>query len=371
VIRSERAHPRSAKKAVLKRDDRQHAAALIIAGGRGTRFWPASRAHRPKPLFAVDGEQSLLAATIARLQPLIPAERIFVLVGSEHAGVFRRALKGLLTPANLIIEPSGRGTTVAIAYGAAIIARRCGEGTTVVALPADHHIPQAKQFRQTLSDAIALATHPAAIVVVGVTPTRPATGYGYQEIGPSLGVGFKVARFVEKPKLKRAQRMVRSGKFLWNAGIFVMRIATLKAELARHAPALAIAMERLAAMKPTALRSAYGKLKFDSFDRVVAERSRNLIGVRARFGWDDVGSWEGLWEAQRGGADSVVCGNVVALDSHGVLARGGKRLMVMLGVTDLIAVDTDDAILIAKRSRSQEIGSALEELKRRGFGDYL
>jgi mannose-1-phosphate guanylyltransferase len=356
---------------VLKRTDRQRATALIIAGGRGTRFWPESRTHRPKPLFAVDGRQSLLAATIARLQPLIPAERIFVLVGAEHAAVFRRAVKGLLAPANLILEPSGRGTTVAIAYGAAVIARRCGNEAIVAVVPADHHVPQAKQFRRTLTDAIALARHPDAIVVVGVTPTRPETGYGYQEIGPSIGAGFKVVRFVEKPDLARARRMVRSGKFLWNAGIFVMRIVTLQDELEQHAPTLATAMRRFAAMKPAALRSAYAKLKFDSFDRVVAEKSRNLIGVRARLRWDDVGSWEGLWEAQRGGTDSVLSGNVVTLDSQGVLARGGKRLMVMLGVTDLIAVDTDDAILIAKRSRSQEIGRALEELKRRGYGDYL
>jgi mannose-1-phosphate guanylyltransferase len=356
---------------VLKRTDRQRATALIIAGGRGTRFWPESRINRPKPLFAVDGRQSLLAATIARLEPLIRAERIFVLVSAEHAGVFRRALKGLIAPANLIVEPSGRGTTVAIAYGAAVIARRCDDQAIVAVVPADHHIPQAKQFRQTLTEAIGLARHPDAIVVVGVTPTRPETGYGYQEIGRSLGVGFKVTRFVEKPDAAQARRMLRSGKFLWNAGMFVMRVATLKAELARHAPVLATSIDRFAKMKPAALRNVYGKLKFASFDRVVAEKSRNLIGVRARFGWDDVGSWEGLWEAQRGGANSVISGNVIALDSAGVLARGGKRLMVMLGVTDLVAVDTDDVVLIAKRSRSQEIGRALDELKRRGFGDYL
>ncbi|HXD89930.1 MAG TPA: sugar phosphate nucleotidyltransferase, partial [Candidatus Binataceae bacterium] len=171
---------------MLKRTDRQRATALIIAGGRGTRFWPESRINRPKPLFAVDGRQSLLAATIARLEPLIRAERIFVLVSAEQARVFRRALKGLIAPANLIIEPSGRGTTVAIAYGAAVIARRCDDQAIVAVVPADHHIPQAKQFRQTLTEAIGLARHPDAIVVVGVTPTRPDTGYGYKAIGRSL-----------------------------------------------------------------------------------------------------------------------------------------------------------------------------------------
>ncbi len=355
----------------LKQVDRGRTAALIIAGGRGTRFWPEGRSHRPKPLFAMNGKNSLVAETLTRLQPLIPPDRIFVLVAADHAGAFRKALKGLLNPDNLIVEPQGRGTAVAIAYGAALIAKRLGDQAIVAVMPADHHIPEGKQFRQTLSDALELATGPEALVVVGVPPSRPETGYGYQEIGQPVGKGFKVKRFVEKPDLAKARRMVKSGKFLWNAGMFVMRVATLKAELARHAPGLGAAMDRFAKLKPVALRKAYGELKFDSFDRVVAEKSSNLISVRARFGWGDVGSWEGLWEAQRGDSHSVVTGNVVALDSKGVLARGGKRLMVMLGVTDVIAIDTDDAILIIERTRSQEIGQALEELRRRGYHDYL
>ena len=356
---------------MLKQAERKRAAALIIAGGRSTRFWPEGRSYRPKPLFAMDGKHSLVAATIARLQPLIPTDRIFVLVAANHAAIFRRALKGLLAPANLIVEPEARGTTVAIAYGAAVIARRLDDHAIVAVMPADHHIPEAKQFRRSLAEAIALATRPEALVVVGVTPNRAETGYGYQAIGAAIGTGFKVTRFVEKPDRAQAQRMVRSGKFLWNAGMFVVRVATLKNELKRHAPSLAEAMERFATMKPAALRSAYGKLKLASFDRVVAEQSRNLIGVRARFSWGDVGSWEGLWEAQRGASHSVVSGNVVALDSTGVLARGGKRLMVLIGVRDLIAIDTDDAILLIERTRSQEIGQALEELKRRGLHGYL
>jgi mannose-1-phosphate guanylyltransferase len=346
-------------------------AALIIAGGRGTRFWPEGRLHRPKPLFAYDGKTSLLAETVARVQPLIPPDRIFVLVAADHARAFRRAIKGLLPSRNLIVEPEGRGTAVAIAYGAALIARRVGENPTVAVMPADHYIPQAQQFRETIGEAAGLAASYDAIVVVGISPTRPETGYGYQQIGRPVGSGFKVARFIEKPDAAKARRMVRAGKFLWNGGMFVMGVATLARELCEHAPRLAAAMERFARMKPAELRTVYHKLAFDSFDRVVAEKSRNLIGVRARFGWDDVGSWEGLWEAMRGDAHSVVTGNVVALHSTGVLARGGKRLMVLLGVEDLVAVDTDDAILIVHRSRSQDIGQALKELERRGLHDFL
>lgn len=355
----------------MARAEKPPLAALIIAGGRGTRFWPEARSHRPKPLFRFDGETSLLKDTIARVQPLIPPEQIFVLVAADHAKAFKREIKGVLPPTNLIAEPEGRGTAVAIAFGVAVIARLVGSDAVVAVMPADHYVPEAKQFRETIASAAKLAVGEDAIVIVGVTPTRPETGYGYQQIGKPIGEGFKVARFVEKPDAAKARRMLRSGKFLWNAGIFVMTVATLARELSEHAPALGKAMDRLGSLKRTERDLVYHDLQFDSFDRVVAEKSSNLIGVRARFGWDDVGSWEGLWSAMRGDSHSVVTGNVVALESTGVFIRGGKRLMVLLGVEDLVAIDTEDALLIAHRSRSQDVGKALEELKRRGLHDFL
>lgn len=346
-------------------------AALIIAGGRGTRFWPESRAGRPKPLFSIDGKTTLLGDTIARLQPLIPRERIFVLASADQAPAFRRAIRNSLPPRNLIVEPEGRGTAVAITYGVAAIARRCGDDTAAAVMPADHHIQPAAGFRRTIAEALALASRNDSIVVVGVTPARPETGYGYLRIGETAGTGFRVARFIEKPPPAAARKMMRSGAYLWNAGMFVMRAAALAAELERHAPGLAEAMRRFAAMKRTAPPAYYRTLEFDSFDRVVAEKSRNVLGVRAQFGWHDVGSWEGLWEALRGKESNVMSGNAIAFGADGVLARAGKRLMVLIGVSDLVAVDTGDAILIARRSRSQEVRSAIDELRRRGLDRYL
>jgi mannose-1-phosphate guanylyltransferase len=348
------------------------AAALIIAGGRGTRFWPESRAGRPKPLFAIDGKTSLLEETIARTRPLIPQERIFVLVAADQRDAFRRAMRGLLPPQNLIVEPAGRGTAIAIAYGGAVIARRLGSETVIAVTPADHYVTPATGFRATVASAIALAATNEAIVVVGVTPTRPETGYGYQKIGRAVGAGFKVDRFVEKPGAARARQMVKSGRVLWNAGIFVMRIATLARELGEHAPDLATAMSTLATLRAGELSRAYDRLEFDSFDRVVAEKSSRVLSVRARFRWFDVGSWQGLWEAlSDGAAGNVTLGNVIALDTNGVIARGGKRLMVLVGVSDLVAVDTGDAILIARRSQSQEVRHVIGELTRRGLSRYL
>jgi mannose-1-phosphate guanylyltransferase len=349
---------------------RRRASVLIIAGGRGTRFWPASREARPKPLFSIDGKQSLLADTIARHIGVIGRERIFVLVAATHQAPFRRALRGLIPARNLIIEPGGRGTAVAIAYGAAVIKQRLGDGV-IAAVAADHYIATAAQYRRTLTDAIHLAATHDSIVAIGIPPTRPETGYGYQKIGAKVGAGFQIERFIEKPALPLARRMVKSGRYLWNASMFVASTRTLAREFAEHSPNLGKAADELAVTPRTKLARAYRRLKFDSFDRVIMEKSAHVLGVRARFSWHDVGSWDGLMKAVAGARGNVVRGNVIALDSTDVLAHSDARLMVLLGVNDLIVVDTGDAILIAHREMSQQVGRVTGELARRGLHRYL
>lgn len=389
---------------------------MIIAGGRGTRFWPESRIQHPKPLFSIDGKTSLLVATVERMQPLIRRERIFILASADQAPLFRRVLKGLVPPRNLIVEPEGRGTAVAIAFGTGVIAKRLSKDPIVAVMPADHYVTPASAFQESLGEAIRLVQAYRAIAVIGIKPTRPESGYGYLKIGRpveippvySIGtrlrslratrpairsvsdqsgkdqgfvnasgpsrrpaVGFKLARFVEKPSPAAAVNMVRSGQYLWNAGMFVMTAETLAAELARQAPSLAAAMHSFPAMQREQLEYGYRTLNFDSFDRVVAEKSRDLLGVRARFTWHDVGSWEGLWEALRGDARNVLMGNILEIGSEGVLARTRDRLMVLLGVKDIVAIETPDVILIANRQQSQDVRKVIEELKRRGLDDYL
>jgi mannose-1-phosphate guanylyltransferase len=346
------------------------AAVLIIAGGRGTRFWPASREARPKPLFSIDGKTSLLADTIARHVPLIPRERIFVLAAAAHQAQFRRALRGLIPARNFIVEPKARGTAVAIAYGAAIVQRRLGDGV-VAAVAADHFIATPVQYRRTLADAIGLAAANQSIVAIGIPPTRPETGYGYQKIGAKVGAGFRIEKFVEKPPLAIARRMVRSGRYLWNASMFVVSTRTLAREFSTHSPALGLAAERLARTSPTKLASAYARLRYDSFDRVIMEKSANVLSVRARFSWHDVGSWDGLWDAVAGADGNVLRGDAIALESERVLAYPHSRLMVLFGVRDLIVVDTGDAILVAHRERSAQVGRVTAELERRGLQRYL
>jgi mannose-1-phosphate guanylyltransferase len=382
------------------------AAVLIIAGGRGTRFWPESRISRPKPLFSVDGKTSLLSATVARMNPLIARDRIFVLASADQAPLFRPVLKKLIAPRNLIIEPEGRGTAVAIAYGAGVIAKQLSDDTIVGVMPADHYVAPARSFQRTLREAILLAASHAAIVVIGIKPIRPETGYGYLKIGRSIevrrtrrqrtlpalssagegkgkgahrtnasesnaGTAFKLDRFIEKPAAATAAKMTTSGNYLWNAGMFVMSAATLAAELVQYAPRLAEVMRSFPSMKPARLKQEYRALTFDAFDRVVAEKSRNVLGVRAGFTWHDVGSWEGLWEALRGRSRNVLKGNVLEMGADGVLARARDHLVVLLGVKDIVAIETADVILIANRTKSQDVRKVIDELKRRGSDQYL
>jgi mannose-1-phosphate guanylyltransferase/mannose-6-phosphate isomerase len=353
---------------------RAGAAVLIIAGGRGTRFWPLSRASRPKPLFSLDGKTSLLDATVARARMLVPRDQVFVLVARENEAAFRRAIRALLPPKNLIVEPQARGTAVAIAYGAAMVRRRLGDVTLAV-MPADHIIEPPESFRSTLADAIALARGHRALVVIGVPPTRAEPGYGYQKIGRKVGAGFRVDSFVEKPSRAKAEKMVRSGRYLWNAGMFVMDTGGLDSELAMHCPRLGDAIARIAT-DPRKAAQIYSRLDFDSFDRVVVEKSSNVLTVKARFRWHDVGSWHGLWDAmrRRGGRardDNVLAGNVIALDAIGSIAHANRRLMVLAGVENIVVIDAGDAILIAQRSEHADIRRVTEELKRRGLQRYL
>ncbi len=345
-------------------------AALIVAGGQGTRFWPLSRAHRPKPLFRLNGTNSLLADTVERLEPIIGRERIFVIAPTAFKTLFARELKGLIPASNLLLEPSARGTAVAVAYGCRLIAERLGEHLVVVS-PADHYVSPASAFRRTISRALALAATNPAIVLIGVVPTRPEVGYGYLEVGDTVGAGFAVRRFVEKPKAAMARRMVRSGNFLWNAGIFVMHTETLWSALRQHCPRLYGAVTKIDAVSKDETARLFARLRFASFDYEILEKSTNLLAVPARFQWHDIGSWDGLWKATSAKNGNSLSGNVLSLASNRVLAFGSKRLMVLLGVKDLVAVDTDDAILIASRSHSEQVRKVVEELRRRRMTAYL
>ena len=294
-----------------------------------------------------------------------------MLAAAAHEAPFRRALRGLIPARNLIVEPMARGTAVAIAYGAATIKRRLGDGV-IASVAADHYIATGaaiSRARSPTRSASPLTSE--SIVAIGIPPTRPETGYGYQKIGAKVGAGFRIEKFVEKPPLAIARRMVRSGRYLWNASMFVASTQTLAREFAAHSPALASRRKNSRATPRTKLARAYGRLRYDSFDRVIMEKSARVLSVRARFSWHDVGSWDGLWDAVGGADGNVIRGHAIALDSERVLAHSDSRLMVLFGVRDLIVVDTGDAILMAHRDKSDAIRRVTDALATPALRKYL
>ena len=356
--------------------------AVIMAGGSGTRFWPASRQKRPKQLLSLTGQRSLLQQTVDRLAPLVPPERVLVVTGRAHAEQVGEQLPGL-PPENILAEPMGRNTAAACGLAAAWVARR-DPGAVCLVLPADHLITDETLFISTLERAAQLAASQEVLVTLGLTPRFPATGFGYIETGevadPAPPAVSRVAAFHEKPDLATAQAYLDGGKHLWNSGMFAWRAERLLAELERHLPELASGLAELAPALGTpeqdaALDRIYPGLPSISVDHGVLEKCSHLLVVKADFGWSDVGSWEAmgeLWDLDlNGNANQQGIERIHAVDSRGNLVSAGDRLVALLGVKDLVAVVTDDVLLIAPRSRCQEVGRLLEELKVKGREEYL
>ena len=356
--------------------------AVIMAGGSGTRFWPASRQKRPKQLLTLTGKRSLLQQTVDRLAPLVPPERVLVVTGRAHAEQVHAQLPEL-PPVNILAEPMGRNTAAACGLAAAWVARRDPQAVCLV-LPADHLITDESLFISTLGRAAELAATQDVMVTLGLTPNFPATGFGYIETGevvdPQPPAISRVAAFHEKPGLATAQQYLDGGRHLWNSGMFAWRAEVLLGELKLHLPALAQGLDELAPSlgapeQGPALERIYPGLPSISVDHGVLEKSSSLRVVKADFGWSDVGSWEAmseLWDMDHhGNANQEGIERIQAVDSHGNLVAAGKRLVALLGVENLVAVVTDDVLLIAPRSRCQEVGRLLEELRGNGREEYL
>ena len=342
----------------------------MIAGGSGTRFWPRSRARVPKQLLPLLGARSMLQETIARVSPPIARERLLVVTGRRQAGAVRRQLAGL--SATVVVEPEARSTAPAIALAALRIAARDPDAVMAV-LPADHAIANVAAFRRDLRLALDVAERTSALVTIGVVPTHPETGYGYIRVGRPIrgtrGRAAHVAGFVEKPTRPRAEALLARGDVLWNSGIFAWRVSAILAALRRHLPAVVRTLE---AAGGRGLAAAYRRLRTVSIDHGVLEHAAEVAVVRARFDWSDVGSWAAVAALWAGGnGRNVLRGRSLAIDSRGCLVDGGKRLVAVLGVDDLVVVDTPDAVLVCRKDRSQDVRLVVDELRRRGLTRYL
>ena len=355
--------------------------AVIPAGGAGTRLWPLSRAAKPKFLLPLLGARSLLQQTADRLAPVAPLHRTLVVCGPAHAAAIARQLPGL-PEAHLVVEPSPKGSGPAIALTTALIARRDPEAL-VGSFAADHVVADEAAFARAVAVAAA-AARAGWLVAIGVAPTRPETGYGYVErtdeavAATAAGTAYRAARFVEKPDAARAAAYLASGRFLWNASMFVWRAQTRRDELARAQPALhegimriAEAWDRLDRERVTA--EVWAGLASVTIDEGVMERARRVAVVPSAMGWSDVGDWDGLGELiQRDAGASGPRGDLIELETrNSAVWSAPDRLVALVGVEDLIVVDTPDALLVAHRSKAQDVRAVVNLLAARERHDLV
>lgn len=348
---------------------------VIMAGGSGTRFWPLSRRARPKQFLALATGKTMIEETLARLSGLGPLSNCFVVCGRRHAAPAARLLKGL-PKSNVLVEPEARNTAPAIALACAHVAKRNPAGVLIV-LPSDQHVADPVAFRSALRAAIDVA-QTGQIVTLGIKPTRPETGYGYIRVGaPIQPPACKVAAFVEKPDVETAKGYLASGDYLWNAGIFVFRADAMLRAFARLMPELSEALTALAVTIGTrkyaaALKKQFPKMPAISIDYGVAEKTDNIAVVPADCGWSDVGSFSALPEVRRLDArGNVVEGNAFVIDSSGCVVLGGKRVVAVVGMTDVVVVDAGDALLVLPREKSQDVRKVVEALKAAKLERYL
>ncbi len=350
---------------------------VILAGGRGTRFWPLSRKRRAKQLLALDGKRTMLQQTVARLLPLAPARHYWVITNDHlRDGILAQAPK--LDPRQVIAEPVGRNTAPAIGLAAFILMRQ--EPQAVLGLfPSDHAIGDEARFRETLRQGIEIAAAGENIVVMGVRPTRPETGYGYIEAGSETGAALRVRRFTEKPDLARAREFLAAGNYFWNSGMFLWRADTLAKALGEHLPKTAALLDHIAATFGTrqfqaTFRKLYPKCENISVDFAVleprsakGELASNILCLPAEFGWNDLGSWAALHEHRAArekpeGTNVVESSNSVLIDAEGNYLYAPNKFVAAVGIKDLVVVETEDALLVTTRERSQDVGKIVKWL---------
>jgi len=353
---------------------------IIMAGGRGERFWPVSREKSPKQLVTLLGGTSFLQQAVERVLPLVPLKNILIITNAVQAPEVRRQLPKLPRD-NVIAEPIGRDTCAAVALGAAIAGQRSTSAVMAV-LPADHVIPEEKKFQQVLADSFDLAGRGQVIVTIGIKPTEPATGYGYIRVGPALpppqGVKgyktafFKAEQFVEKPNLDKALEYVNSGAYRWNAGMFIWSFVTVTQGLEKHQPELAAACRRWfqAAGTPRlakVLAAEYPSVKKVSIDYALMEHAQNVVVADGAFEWDDLGSWTALARHLKADAEgNCAVGDFLHVDgARNIIfdARTKHRTPIaVVGLRDSILVQTDDAVLLAHKSQAQKVKELVNKL---------
>ena len=352
--------------------------AVILAGGRGTRFWPRSRTRTPKQLINIVGKSNMLQQTVERLRPLIPADRIWTVTNDEQAGALRNQVPGS-SRKRVLAEPLGRNTAAAIAL-AAVHVRHAAKGDALMAvLPADHFIGQPRRYRQIVGAAVDVAREQGRMVVLGIPPSRPETGFGYIERGdrPFTVDGFQafpVRRFTEKPELSVAREYVASGTYQWNAGMFFWLVSTFLDALKNLLPKTHDAIESLSthigkrSYQPQ-LKKLYPKLENISVDYAILEKAASaghVFVIPAEVGWSDIGSWDAVYELlAKNPGENILAGQGQTLDAEGNFLWAPDKFIAAIGIHDLVVVETPDAMLICPRDRAQDVAKIVKSLEQR------
>jgi mannose-1-phosphate guanylyltransferase len=354
--------------------------AVILAGGRGERFWPLSTAKRPKQFLALAGEKTLLAQAVDRLEGLIPPDRVYIVTSRELIPAAREAAPAV-PAANIIGEPVGRDTAAAVALAGGIVKARDPQAAFCV-LTADHVIGNPSIFSGTLARSLELALGADVLVTIGIRPAGPSTAYGYIESGEALDVRdhvrfFRALRFVEKPAVETAREYIATGRYYWNSGMFLWSVAALERAFARHRPVLAGLLNRMAAAAKAGtldaeMDAAYPALEKISIDYALMEKSDNIVMAAGEFPWDDVGSWTAL--ANHFPADpagNTVIGEARLHRSAGNIVFSRGHVTALVGVEDLVVVQAPGVTLVCAKDRAQEIKKLVETLRQDPAASHL
>lgn len=361
----------------------QHTYAVIMAGGGGTRLWPLSRREKPKQLLPLLGTETLFQSTVSRLEALFPPERILIVTVAEQAREMKEQVPSI-PEANYLIEPSPRGTASVVALAAAVLQTRDPQAMMAIQT-ADHHIRNKDLFNFLIRSAFDVAENDY-LVTLGITPTFASTGYGYIQQGESLSGGYKypvytVKRFMEKPDEATAQKFLQAEDYTWNSGMFVWKANAILAEVERQMPELFKVVSEISSVWDTPKRNdviekRWSGLKAQTVDYGIMEHAEKVAVLPAGgLGWSDVGSWDSLFEVLIPDADGNIAVNAehIEIDSHHTLvySTGGQRLMVTIGLDDIVVVDSGDVLLVCKADQAQRVREVVEQLKEKNQEKYL
>jgi mannose-1-phosphate guanylyltransferase len=351
---------------------------VILAGGRGTRFWPLSRKKRAKQLLALDGKQTMIQQTVARLLPLAPVKRFWIITNEDLRPAILKQLPKL-AKAQVLPEPIGRNTAPAIGLAAFLLLRE-NPRAVIGMFPSDHVIADERRYRETIERGVDIAAAGPNIVVLGIRPNRAETGYGYIEAGSAFhGDALRVRRFTEKPDAAKAAEFVAAGNYFWNSGMFLWSAQTLADALREHLPRTAPLLEEIAASFGTSkfaakFRKLYPKCENISIDYAVleprsakGEHAGNIFCLPADFGWNDLGSWTALHEHHNAKsappeANLVTSSGMFVLNASGNYIHAPEKFVAVVGVSDLVVVETSDALLITTRQHAQDVGRVVKYL---------